>query len=599
MRRAWSWGRFSTEPFPVWPAWSWSKLVSELLPLAFVTFVATVFRLTELMDVPPGFHGDEGLVGIETERILREGWVGTWVPSALGTVTGAFYWTAAVFRIFGDSSHSVRLSFALLGIATVPITYLAFRVMYDRRVALLASTILAVMFWHVHFSRVAFVPVTWPLMEMATLLFLFAGFRTGRLPFFAVAGLAFGGGLYGYLLYPFFMVGLGVYLLGLALTAYRHRLPEFARQMAVFAACAVVIAMPFIELLSRSDSPYWDRLQTYSINKSPEYQSADGLLEKVDLFGGRARTYYRGFVNSPPIDYADATGIKPIFDKVSPFLIALGVVIAITRWRRHQYVLPLVMLIVVPVAALTSVDGMYRRTLGLAPFMALLAALPLARIWELADEVKLWRARLPSYLLVTGIIALVALFNYNLYFDTMRNAPESKWIFAREIAEASSYVDGLEENPYVYFFSARWSFNYETRQYLAPDATGEDRSLEFTPNHAFTLDGIDRSRDVVLLFLPPYESRLSEAMALYPGGCAVQKADPNGAVLFTAYHLSPGSRPGCPAVEQLSTASLGPEVFEGNDSPGLVRGFPLEENVRARAIGSVDQLDLMDPRSDR
>ena len=44
---------------------------------------------------------------------------------------------------------------------------------------------------------------------------------------------------------------------------------------------------------------------------------------------------------------------------------------------------------------------------------------------------------------------------------------------------ASHYIDDEADGAFVYFLAGRWSFNYETRKYLAPDAEGEDRSREF------------------------------------------------------------------------------------------------------------------------
>jgi len=57
----------------------------------------------------------------------------------------------------------LRLAFALLGIATVGVSYLAFRVMFDRPVAVIATLLLAFSAWHVHFSRLAFPAIAWPL----------------------------------------------------------------------------------------------------------------------------------------------------------------------------------------------------------------------------------------------------------------------------------------------------------------------------------------------------------------------------------------------------------------------------------------------------
>lgn len=506
----------------------------EVLLVVAVTVLAALVRVLQLTDIPPGLHGDEGLAGLDGQRILREGWIGPYLPSALGTPSGTFYWTAAVFGMFGKSMFTVRLSFAILGIATVPLTYGAFRIMFDRRVALIAAIILAVMSWHVHLSRAAFTPVSWPFMQMGALLFLVAGFQTRRWPFFAVAGLFFGGGSYGYLGYPAFMVVLGIYLAWLLFYSYRHRLQEFMRYMAVFAAFAVLIALPLITFAKSPDSAFWDRFRIYSYTKSAEYQEADGFFDKVDLFAGKAKGYFRGFVDKPTFDGVDALGINPILDRVSPFLMVAGIVLAFRNWRKPQYLLPLLMLLVVPNAALWSLDGMYRRTIGLAPFMALLVALPLALAWQTADRWRPW-AKYGAYYAIAGSIALISYLNLNTYFDSYSSEPGAKWVFVHELTEASEYLMELDPKPYVYFYSGRWSFNYETRQFLAPDYPGEDRSREFGRQ---VLDLTpDRSREVLYLFLPPYQDLVQEVAQQFPGGTETYLQDGDGQILFRSYLL--------------------------------------------------------------
>jgi len=63
-------------------------VLTEVVPVALATALAAVVRVTELTDIPPGLHGDEGLAGMDAARILREGWVGVYLPSALGTPSG-------------------------------------------------------------------------------------------------------------------------------------------------------------------------------------------------------------------------------------------------------------------------------------------------------------------------------------------------------------------------------------------------------------------------------------------------------------------------------------------------------------------------------
>jgi hypothetical protein len=536
----------------------------EVSIVLLLTVIAGIIRIAALTDIPPGLHGDEGLAGIDGQRIMREGWIGPYLPSALGTPSGTFYGSGALFKACDLTGFcevgmfTDRLVFAMMGIITVPLTYGAFRLMFNRRVGLLAAVILSVLYWHVHLSRAAFTPVSWPLMQMGTLFFVALGLKIGRSPFgasdpadrrqfakamlcFVAAGLCFGGGPYGYMGFPAFMVVFAGYLSYVFVREYLGRWREFVAYMAVFGFCALLIALPLIQFATKPDTPFFDRYRIYSITKTDGYKQADSPYEKVEFFTGRAREYFGGFgglqpfwERKPTFDGVDALGIKPILDGLSPFLMIGGLIIAFRYWKRPEYVLPILMLVVAPNAALWSADGMYRRTIGLAPFMALLAALPLALLWQAADRWQSW-ARYSSYYAIAGIVALIAFLNLNTYFTTYDDNVDAKWVFVHEFTEAADYLHDVEPKPYVYFYSARWSYDYETRLFLLPDYQGEDRSKEFGKQVLDTTRTDDG--EVVYLFLPPYFEVLPQVVQQYPGGTLTEGRDGNGTLIFQAYLL--------------------------------------------------------------
>jgi hypothetical protein len=123
--------------------------------------------------------------------------------------------------------------------------------------------------------------------------------------------------------------------------------------------------------------------------------------------------------------------------------------------------------------------------------------------------------------------------NLSFYFGEFRDADVARWTFGYELADASRYLDGLPGDPYVYFYSDRWSFDYETRRYLAPSREGEDRSEKFG---TFDL-APDRSGDVVYLFLSPYQERADEVERAFASGTRYDSVAGDGAVRFSAYML--------------------------------------------------------------
>ncbi|MBI2866428.1 MAG: glycosyltransferase family 39 protein, partial [Chloroflexi bacterium] len=161
-----------------------------------LTGLAAFLRIYRLEALPPGLHGDEAHAGIFAQRVLQEGWLGPYLRVALGQPGGTVYVMALVFKFLGASPFAVRLTTALLGTVAVPLMYLLGRQMFNQRVGLVAAALLALSYWHIHFSRIAHPVVSLPLMEIAALYFLFLGLRSHRAWAFPVGGVFLGLGIY-------------------------------------------------------------------------------------------------------------------------------------------------------------------------------------------------------------------------------------------------------------------------------------------------------------------------------------------------------------------------------------------------------------------
>ena len=148
-----------------------------------IIFLAALFRLLSLNQLPPGLFLDEALYGLDAYSLLKTGKdiYGHFLPLAFqssGYYPPLFtYVLAPFFLILPLSAWTVRFPAALSGIAAVLLTYLLVKELFSssagKIIALLAAALLAFSPLHLHFSRVAFLSsfgLVFPLL--ATYLFL-------------------------------------------------------------------------------------------------------------------------------------------------------------------------------------------------------------------------------------------------------------------------------------------------------------------------------------------------------------------------------------------------------------------------------------------
>lgn len=509
----------------------------DLVIIALITIVAGVPRLALLMDIPVGIHGDEGIAGVEARRILAEGYIGPYSSGAAGTPAGLFYWAAAFFWLFGDSAHVLRIAFAVLGVATIPIAYLAFKVMFGRTVAYTGALLLAVSAWHLIYSRVAFVPVGWPLIEVATMLALFLAFRNESKRLFALTGVFIGFGIYTYGGFPTFAVAVGLFFIYMALVHYRRQLPRIVGWSAIVLGMAFLAGLPMASWAYDNPDLYTRRIEQYSITKTEDWKDADNIFERTWLVFDREREYIGWLTNDPVLDNVDAGGLFPLINPILLGLIVVGGAMALSRWRSPQHAFLIICITVIALGPAVTVEAPYRRTLGMVPMLCALAALPLAALWQSMQR-RGQNGLLLGAAAAAGLFAATAAIDVHRYFDAYENHAWARWIYVPELTEASEFLAGLdrEPKPYVYFYSRRWMFNYETRLFLAPGYEGENRSVEFGFVDPPPLEP-DRTRDVLYLFLPPYEDLADDVVEQYPGGTLTEEVGSNGAVYFRAYLL--------------------------------------------------------------
>jgi 4-amino-4-deoxy-L-arabinose transferase-like glycosyltransferase len=511
---------------------------ADILIALSLTLLAAVLRLWDLGAIPQGVHGDEAQVGMDARRVLSEGWIGPYTLSALGQPAGHAYLTAPSIELFGSTAWAVRLPLALTGIAAVPLAYILFCLLSTRVVATIAAFLLATSLWHLHFSRVAHWPISYGTVALAVLILWTLALRSGRWYWFVAAGAVLGLGVYTYNVYPVFVFAFSLWVLAYTLLFKRGpELTQWVQNVSLAAVTALIFALPLFLYMVDADNHYFDHYrgyyEQYSVLASDHFEAA-GFTDKVEIVFEQAKRFLGAYVWHGITDYVDASSPdeRPMLDPLTVWVFVGGAVYAARHWRETPHLLALILVAIIPLSTVMQTNAIYRGPLGVAPFLSFLAALPLGLAWSHAGQV---RTDLQPFLRAGVVIVLVVIAGRNVYtyFGPWADSYWFPWVYTQQISAASEYINDLPQRPYVYFYSQRWSFNYETRQFLAPEVQGEDRSREFGRQQGFV---IDRSRESVLMLLPPYDAAISEVQRLYPDGHVLIQRDGNE-TLFIAYHL--------------------------------------------------------------
>ncbi|MFN8475995.1 MAG: hypothetical protein U0822_27725 [Anaerolineae bacterium] len=160
--------------------------------------VGAAFRLWGLNHFPPGLSVDEAYNLIDAQRIL-DGARPLFLPDNAGREALYSYWQAILVAFLGPDALALRLASALIGIATIPLTYWAAKALpwpRARLIAAVAAALLAALFWHVLFSRFGIRAISLPLLEALLLGWLWRGIVRAYWPYFALAGVALGLAVY-------------------------------------------------------------------------------------------------------------------------------------------------------------------------------------------------------------------------------------------------------------------------------------------------------------------------------------------------------------------------------------------------------------------
>jgi 4-amino-4-deoxy-L-arabinose transferase-like glycosyltransferase len=412
----------------------------EVSSVVLVVLVAASLRLYRLDEIPPGLCLDTAYTGVGASRILQGEFPIFFQAAWGGNIEPLYMYVLAPFLLLlGKTPFVLKFVSATLGILTVPVLYVLTReLLGSRMVALLASFLLAVSYWHLNYSRMGREIVLVPLVILATLWLLLRALRTGRWTDFAWAGVSLGIGLYNYQPVRFLPILIVLYLGGRSIVsggfwaAYRWKL-------ALPVLIALLVFVPLASYYVTHADIFLMNARNVSIF-NPEVNEGSPWRA---LAVGTARTVASLFLLPDPNARQNPAG-RPLLDPVTGLFFLVGLGITLSRWRQPQHLLIVVWLVVMALPAVLTIPVPHSaRSIGLLPLACILPATGLhaGLGWLRRRSTDLSVLRLSAFVVVI-LLLVVTLFTYRDYF-TVWGTEELDVAFDVPFAQAAEAMNGL------------------------------------------------------------------------------------------------------------------------------------------------------------
>ncbi|TMC60690.1 MAG: phospholipid carrier-dependent glycosyltransferase [Chloroflexi bacterium] len=520
----------------------WTK--SDWLILLGVLVVAGFFRLWQLHAIPPGFQFDEAYNAADALRVSA-GERPLFFEANGGREALHIYWIAPFVAALGANAFALRLASAVVGSTSVALSYVLWReLIQDRTVAALASLLMAISYWHVHFSRYGIRAILMPLMLTLTLYCLWRATMTGERREWVIARAAKNWRVSASP-HWLFAILCGV-LLGLSL--YAHPAARFVPvivvawfvwqwwqvwkhsglSLLVIALVALVVFMPLGLYFLNNPQAFLGHPTVVAIT---DQRVGEGSV--LAAFGANTLRVLGMFFVSGDTAWIHNLSGRPVFDLIVAAFFVIGLVVWAKRIRQGEPAAILILLWL-PIMLLPTLlsDGApnFSRAIGVMPALFVIPALGMAQaIGFVARGLPQLRYALPAAALLAS-----ALFTFDDYFVRFASAPETFVAYDVDKLEAAQQARALAQSDRVYV--APLLAQHATFAL----ATGDAGLKSFDNGEVVVLPARDEQRGMTYLFPVSVDPGYMDWFEHTYGTLAHRQVvdDSRGNVLLYAYRIA-------------------------------------------------------------
>jgi len=435
----------------------------ELVIIFLILAVAGFFRLYNLDFAPPGLFPDEAVNANDAMQALDSGEYKVFYPDNNGREGLYVNILAVFFKLFGPSIWVLRFVSAFIGILTVLFLYLLAREIFNWQIASLASFFMAISFWHVNFSRIAFRGIMVPLLTVLVAYFLWRGFKYLKNRDFLLSGVFLGLGMYTYI--PFRLMPLVVIVLLLvfwqkikkdySLSKYENLRNRYLVGFAYILVASILVAAPILFFAYNNPDIFLARPAQVSIF------TADNPIIELGLSVGKTLQMFN-FIGDLNWRH-NFSGVSQLFWGIGIFFL-VGIFRSFWKLLRMKeehghystvqtFLLAWFFILLIP--NFLSAEGLPHalRAIGVIPVVMIFAA---GGVWWLYDKLRDWYAaadvkhtgghlfhklsktrasegNVIAFIVLLVFLSVITWHQYDLYFNQWAYRPETADHFSKEL----------------------------------------------------------------------------------------------------------------------------------------------------------------------
>jgi hypothetical protein len=492
-------------------------------------------------------------------RLLLRGELLIFFPSHPGR-EGLFFYLAAPFcSLFGLSHTTIKMSSALIGVATIPAIYLLGKELFDTETGLFAAFFLSISHWHIIITRTGFRSCTMPLVLVLMWYFFVRALRSGRAWFYALAGFFWGLGFYTYNAFMISFATVAGMVVAMALAGQGGAVRRDLGKLLMMVLVAAVVLIPLGRYALESPESYFYRVGTRITGMEAPISGSIPQILLTTMSKALLMFNYRGdgvAVNNVPF-YRE-------FGFISGVMLVLGLGYVLWHWRhRYNATIPVVLVTMLLPSALSlafpqEVPNAGRAFGALAPaiILAAVAAALVRRRFEGAlasyDARRLhfaitldeshtfaWHISSQAVLRTLGTLALVVTLAlearavYPLYFrEYVAHLPDHNYSISLEMARI---IDAFADDGESYIkIQPYWYDGNAVRAQLRLEDQSWHNEIDRLDRGQLPLAGPPGK--FAVLIHPDDQAAIQTLQEAFPGGIALTRRNYEGKVSLVIFY---------------------------------------------------------------